>query len=314
MTDPDPHPVAIIQLPPDRVSSHLKRSFDELVQSAWVETLEECTNEQKSIARILVAANGDLGRNSLVQLPSLNLVVCIGTAYDNVDLDYCKENGIVVANTPGYAGPSVAEHALALMMSLNRRVCEINSHVQAGHVDTTGFIARDLRDKTAGIFGLGDIGGRIASMVDAIGMKVIFTSRQTKTFPGARQVDRETLLRESDILFLSAPLTDDTADLVNRQTLSSMKPSAQIINISADELIIGADLVASIKADRLGGAALDVIGDPAVYRGQPKIILTHLNGWWTIECQERWAETWMSSVRAYLTHGSVGAVNVTAGD
>ncbi len=120
-------------------------------------------------------------------------------------------------------------------------------------------------------------------------MRVLFCNRSRKTLAGARQVSLHALLAASDCVFLTLPLTSATAGLLGRRELRTMKSTAVVVNVSADELI-----------DAIGGAALDVIGSPAPYLALPRLTITPTHGWYTAESVYRRAQIWIETIAAYL--------------
>jgi glycerate dehydrogenase/D-3-phosphoglycerate dehydrogenase len=249
-------------------------------------------------AEILVTANANLGAAVLARFRRLRTIVTTGTAIDYVDLDHCLTHGIAVCNTPDYTGSSVAEHAIALLLAVNRRLTLLDAAVRAGRTDTAALVSRELHGRTAGVVGLGDIGSRFAGIAQGCGMKVCFTNRSPKEFPGAVQVDLPTLLRESDVVFLSLPLTAATHHLLGEEQFAMMKPNAIVVNISADELINPVALGAALASGRIAGAGLDVIGSPEPFLKMPNTVLTPAHAWYTVEAVRRRAATWVRTTVA----------------
>jgi len=131
-------------------------------------------------------------------------------------------------------------------------------------------------------------------------MRVLFCNRSRKTLAGARQVSLHALLAASDCVFLTLPLTSATAGLLGRRELRTMKSTAVVVNVSADELIDAEALRAALEARTIGGAALDVIGSPAPYLALPRLTITPTHGWYTAESVYRRAQTWIETIAAYL--------------
>ncbi|GAA2678558.1 2-hydroxyacid dehydrogenase [Actinoplanes palleronii] len=282
-------------------------NLEKIAQCTWTDDDDPDRRDPTTI-EVLIGPNGELGGETLRRFPGLRLVICMGTAYDNVDLDYCRKRGIGVSNTAGYAGPSVAELAIGLMLSVGRRISEIDQAIQQGATQTTAFIAHDVNGRTAGIFGLGDIGKRVARACDALGMQVAYTNRSGRRGGIGQWMERAELFAVADVLFLTAPLDADTEKVINAEAIARMKNGAVLINVSADELVDFPALHQALVDGHLAGAGIDVIGDPTRYAGVPNLVTTHLNGWWTYECQLRWADTWAAALSGWIAGERVNPV------
>lgn len=295
-------PLALLLMSVEEVPAKLHQKLEKLVTPIWKpEGIQDLTQQSiESTADILVTGNTQLDGVMLERLPNLKLIVATGTAYDYIDLHYCKWNNITICNTPRYTGSSVSEHAIALLLNANRHICALNAMAREGLDDTSAFLGYELSGKSAGIIGLGDIGSRIAQIAHCFGMDVIFVNRSPKIFPNATQVNLNELLSCADVIFLSLPLTSETHHLLDVEQFSMMKRTAYVINISADELINPNALGTALQHRWIKGAALDVIGSPKPYINMPNLIITPTHGWYTAECVSRRAETWIGTIDAYL--------------
>jgi D-lactate dehydrogenase len=184
------------------------------------------------------------------------------TGYNNVDLKAAQEAGITVTRVPVYSPYAVAEHAVALLLTLNRRIHRAFNRVREQNFSLNGLVGTDLHGKTAGILGTGKIGRIVAQILRGFGMRVLAfdtfpDSRWAKPY-GVEYVDARRLAQESDVISLHVPLTPETKHIVRRETLDLMKPGAILINVSRGKLIDTAALIAALKADKLGGVGLDV--------------------------------------------------------
>ena len=197
-------------------------------------------------------------------LPNLKLIAITATGYNNVDLAYAKQKGILVANVPNYSTVDVAQHVFAFILNYSNRVSEYDLSVKQGDwIKSKTFCYFDkplveLAGKTLGIIGYGNIGKTVAKIADAFGMKVIVYNRSKKDIPYP-QVDKETVLKESDFLSIHCPLNDDTKHLINKDTLSLMKKSAVLINTSRGGVINEEDLLDALNNDVIAHAMLDVL-------------------------------------------------------
>ena len=185
---------------------------------------------------------------------------CAG--FNNVDLEAARRLGLAVTRVPAYSPHAVAEHAVALLLSLNRKIHRAHHRVRELDFSLHGLVGFDLHGKTAGLYGTGKIGRVAGQILRGFGMRVVasdpFPDTAWAAAHGIEYTSAETLLRESDILSLHAPLTPDTRHFINEQRLALMKPGAIIINVSRGALIETKALINALKSGRIGGVALDV--------------------------------------------------------
>jgi D-lactate dehydrogenase len=213
---------------------------------------------------VCVFVNDDAGRAVLEKLAGLGvrLVALRCTGFNNVDLSAAKELGLPVTRVPNYSPYAVAEHTVALLLALNRKLHRAFSRVRELNFSLNGLEGFDLHGKTAGIFGTGKIGRIVAEILKGFGMRVLAYDPYPSTDWAARHgvvyTDQESLARESDVLSLHVPLTPETRHMVRRETIALMKPTAVLVNVSRGQLIDTAALIQALKSRRIGGVALDV--------------------------------------------------------
>jgi D-lactate dehydrogenase len=185
---------------------------------------------------------------------------CAG--FNAVDLTAAKELGISVTRVPAYSPYAVAEHAVALLLALNRKIPRANNRVHDLNFSLNGLVGFDLHGKTAGIVGTGKIGRIAAQILHGFGMRLLaydpFPSPEWAQRYGVEYADAHSLARECDVLSLHTPLTAETRHIIRRETLALMKPGALLVNVSRGALIDTKALIEALKAKRLGGVALDV--------------------------------------------------------
>ncbi len=185
---------------------------------------------------------------------------CAG--FNNVDLEVAKRLGITVTRVPAYSPHAVAEHALALLLTLNRRIHRAYNRVRELNFSLNGLVGFDLFGKTVGIIGTGKIGRLAAQIFRGFGCQVLaFDTQPDAAWAGAHQVvntDLNALLEQADIVSLHVPLFPETKHLINDQSIARMKPGAYIVNTSRGKLIDTTALIAALKSGHLGGVALDV--------------------------------------------------------
>ena len=283
-------------------------------------TAPERVVERAKDAEILLVNKVKLTREVLEQLPALRYVGVLATGYDNVDCAAAREKGVVVTNVPGYSTDSVAQLVFALLLELCHQTGHHSDTVKAGRWANQPYYCYwdspliDLAGKTMGIFGLGKIGRRTAQIAQAFGMKVIACSRTKKDVPGVTWVGFDELLRESDVLSLSSPLTDQTRGLINKDALSKMKKTAFLINTSRGGLLVEQDVREALDAGVIAGAAVDVLSteppkadNPLI--GAKNIVITPHIAWATTEARTRLLEIVRGNIAAWQASNTQNRVN-----
>lgn len=192
--------------------------------------------------------------------PKCRIVARLGIGLDNIDVACATERGIVVTNVPDYCLIEVAEHALALILSLARKVAFYHHETKTGRYDLkAGSQLRRIEGQTLGIVGLGNIGRLLAHKALALGLNVLATTRTPRDIPtGVRVCQLDELLAASDYVSLHLPLTPQTLHLIGAKELARMKPTAYLINTARGGLIDNVGLAAALSAGKLAGAGLDV--------------------------------------------------------
>jgi D-lactate dehydrogenase len=213
---------------------------------------------------VCVFVNDKLDRACLEKLAALGvkLVALRCAGFNQVDLPAARELGIAVTRVPAYSPHAVAEHAVALLMTLNRKIHRAYNRVREHNFALAGLVGFDLYGKTAGIVGTGKIGRCTAEIFRGFGMQVVahdpFPQEAWAIEHKIRYAPLEEVLRVSDVLSLHLPLAAGTHHLLNRETLAQMKPGACLINTSRGKLVDSAALIEALKSGHLGGVALDV--------------------------------------------------------
>ncbi len=213
---------------------------------------------------ICIFVNDRADRACLEALASLGVqhvaLRCAG--YNGVDLAVAAELGLAVTRVPAYSPYAVAEHAVALLLALNRKIPRASNRVHDLNFSLNGLVGFDLHGKTAGILGTGRIGRVTAQIVRGFGMRVLafdpFPSYEWAKEYGVEYTDARTLARESEVISLHTPLTPESYHIIRRETLELMKPGTVLINVSRGALIDTKALIEALKCGRLGGVGLDV--------------------------------------------------------
>jgi glyoxylate reductase len=212
--------------------------------------------------------------------PNLRVVANYAVGYDNIDILSCADRGIAVANTPGVVTDAVAEHTIALITSLVRRIPESDRFVRSGKYrgwEPMLFLGSQIKDKTLGIIGLGRIGREVAERaVRGLGMEILyFDTVRDRGFERkyrAKRAKIDTIMKKADVISIQVPLMPSTHHLIDSRRLNMMKKTAYLINTSRGPIIDEQALLSALKKERIAGAALDVFeNEPNISLGLTKL-------------------------------------------
>ena len=286
-------------------------------------TVEE-VKERIADADIVVSNKAPMKKEALQDAPNVKLICEFATGYDNVDIAYCKERGIKVANVVDYSTDMVAQHTFTLALALLQKLPHYDNYVKSGAYSAQDRFSNfdipfyELAGKTWGIVGMGNIGKKVAKIAAAFGCKVIFHSITGKsTCTDYPQVDKETLLAESDFLSLHCPLSDLSRDFIDAEALKKMKKSAVLINVARGPVVNNKDLYEALKAGEIMAAGLDVIEKEPLELSNPlselkdsnQIIITPHLAWASVEARTRCVEETAKNILAFLEGKDRNIVN-----
>lgn len=287
-------------------------------------TLQEEVRERIQDASIVITNKNLMNADVLRGLEKIELICLFATGTNNIDLDYCKQQGIKVANVKGYSTDTVAQHTLALLMHLIEKnkiydnYVKSKDYARSGRFSYFDDVFHDVSALTWGIVGLGDIGRKVAMIATAMGAKVQYysTSGQNAT-SDYQQVDFETLLKSSDIITIHAPLNEQTKYLFDEQALRQMKKNAYLINVGRGGIIQEEALVKVLNEGHLAGVGLDVfeheplLEDDIIYQIQDmdKVILTPHIAWGSLEARQRCVNEVYENILAFLKGEKRNIVN-----
>ncbi|MBI3462865.1 MAG: C-terminal binding protein [Planctomycetes bacterium] len=200
-----------------------------------------------------------VGEETIAAARNCRIIARLGIGLDNIDVAAATRRGIIITNVPDYCTHEVAEHTIALLLGLARKVAFYHHETKQGRYDLkAGPPLRRLAGQTLGIVGLGRIGREVARQAAALGLNVLATSRRPFAFPDVQHVELGPLLAASDYVSLHLPLSPQTRHLIGGPQLALMKPGAYLINTSRGGLVDHAALAAALAAGQITGAALDV--------------------------------------------------------
>jgi glycerate dehydrogenase len=282
----------------------------------WIEhgeTLPEQIVERLRDATIAICNKLPLREPELSRLPQLKLIAVAATGVDNVDLDYCKSNGIAVCNTRNYARHSLPEHVLMLMLALRRNLFRYTQDVKAGKwqqakqfclLDHT---IRDLHGSTLGVVGYGFLGQGVAALAQCVGMEVLLAERKNATRIREGRVSFGEVLQRSDAVTLHCPLNEDTRNLIAEKEFQAMKRSALLINTARGGLVNEAELIRALQEGVIAGAAFDVLSREPPSAGNilldavlPNLIVTPHVAWASREAMQTLADQLVDNIEAFI--------------
>ncbi len=304
-------------LNPEELSWNEVEKYGEL--EIYKRTSEEEILERAQGAEIILTNKTPISRDTISKLNSLEYIGVLATGYNVIDLEAAAENGIEVTNVPAYSTESVAQFVFALLLEVAHHVGEHNSAVKAGEWSSAKdfsfwkYPLIELKNKIMGIIGYGSIGQRTAELALAFGMNVIVYDRSPEKkqkdpeimTESIKFVDRDELFRNSDVISLHCPLTDQTQGIINKKSIALMKKGVIIINTARGPLIIEEDLAAALEAGDVYAAAVDVLYNEPPEEDNPllnsnKTIITPHIAWASKESRERLMKTAVENIKSYL--------------
>ena len=307
-----------LDIPVDRYED-----FGELVCYANTVTEEEVT-QRTADADIVICNKASMNEKTLRLSEKIKLICELGTGYDNCDTEYLRNRGITLCNVQNYCTDAVAQHTFTLALALAEKLRSYDDYVKSGKYSAQGRFSNfdrpffEFAGKTWGIVGMGNIGRRVAKIAEAMGCRVIFHSVTGKSsITNYLQVDKETLLKESDILSLHCPLSELTRDFIDAQALKSMKSSAILINVARGPIVNNTHLYEALIGNEIQAAGLDVLEKEPLSADNPlskikdseRLIITPHMAWASMEARERLAEEIYKNIKSYLEGTPVNSVN-----
>lgn len=254
-----------------------------------------------------------VGRHNLPACKSVKLVCITATGFDNVDLDYCRENGIAVCNVVGYSTQNVAQITVAMVLSLISHLGEYDRAVADGTYSRGASaniltpVYHEIFGKTWGIVGYGNIGKQVGRVAEALGCRVLVNKRTP--VEGVECVDIDTLCRECDIITVHTPLNDGTRNLISRERIASMKKNVIFVNVARGAVVDEAALAKAVKEGNIGAIGVDVYSkEPfpeshpySEIKGLDNVIFTPHMAWGSYEARKRCCDEVVENIKAYLS-------------
>ena len=273
-------------------------------------------------AEVVVTNKTPISKETMDKCPNLKMIAVLATGYNVINYDYAKEKGIPVCNVPTYGTACVGQYAIALLLEVCHHIGHHDKTVHEGkwanHIDWCYWDHPliELDGKTAGIIGFGRIGQTTGRIAKALGMKVLaydlYPNDSGKAI--AEYVDLDTLLAQSDVVFLHCNLTADNEKMINKENIAKMKDGAILINNSRGQLIDEQDVTDALKAGKLAAAGLDVVYTEPIRADNPLLtapncISTPPMSWGAKEARQRIMDCTADNIRAYLDGAPIHVVN-----
>lgn len=235
-----------------------------VVKTVQNETGKELGRILRDASAIIIDADANISRDVIQEMKKCRIIVTASVGFDHIDLKAASSKGMYVSNAPGYCAEEVADHTMGLMIALTRKMLVLNKSTRAGRWDDwkAAEPVFRLRGRTLGIVGLGRIGTAVALRAKAHGLEVItydpYIPIGRDASIGVKSTDFDSLLRESDIISMHVPLTDETRHMIGKKEFERMKRGVFIINTARGAVIDTKALVDALNSGKVAGAGLDV--------------------------------------------------------
>lgn len=287
--------------------------FGEVVKYGF--SSPEEARERTKDADVVILNKVQINEKSIGEAEHLKLVCVTATGTNNLDKEYLAKKGIAWRNVAGYSTESVAQHTFGLLFYLLEKLAYYDSYVKTErYVDDTIFthfekVFHELSGKTWGIIGLGAIGRRVADIAKMFGCRVIYYSTSGKnTQPGYDRVDFDTLLAQSDIVSVHAPLTSETEGLMDKEAFAKMKKTAIFLNLGRGPIVVEKDLAEALENETIAAAGLDVLAVEPMCKENPlrtikdssHLIITPHIAWASVEARTRLMKTIEGQIQEFF--------------
>lgn len=275
-------------------------------------------------AKIVLSNKVLLNKSNLENNKSVKFICICATGVNNVDLEYAREKGIVVTNVAGYSTASVTQHTFATLLYLGESLNYYNNYTQLGEYAKSPVFTHldkyfnEIKGKTFGIIGMGNIGKNVASLATAFGATIIYYSTSGKnTNTEYKSVDLDTLLKISDIVSIHCPLNENTKYLIGYNEIKKMKPTAYLLNMGRGGIIKEEDLAKALNENLIKVAALDVFEKEPIeinnsllnINNKEKLLLTPHIAWASVEARKKLISEVIENIKAFLNGENRNKVN-----
>ncbi|ADL13339.1 2-hydroxyacid dehydrogenase [Acetohalobium arabaticum] len=278
---------------------------------------EDVIIDRASEADALIITNLPLSERVIEACSNLKLISVAFTGVDHIDLEACQKQGVTVCNAPGYSTHSVAELAIGFMITVMRNMVPCDVATRKGKT-RTGLIGNELKGKKLGIIGTGSIGLRVAEIGKVFGCELLGYNRSEKEQAkelGLEYVNLDTLMKESDIISLHLPHTEETKGMIDKEKISLMKESSIFINVARGPIVDNEALAAALKEGHIAGAGIDVFEmEPPIPQDHPLLnapntVVTPHVAFATPEAFYRRANTVFDNIESWLQDNPQNVMN-----
>jgi D-lactate dehydrogenase len=255
--------------------------FDELSAVHEIEFFEEPltvanADQHRDVDAVSTFIYSKLGSEALGKMPRLKLIATRSTGFDHIDIEYCKDKGITVCNVPVYGDNTVAEHVFGLLLAISHNLVEAADRTRRGDFSLQGLRGFDLRGKTIGVIGTGNIGQYVAEIARGFRMEVLAYDVRPRDELASRlrfrYVGMDELLSKSDVITLHVPATRHTYHLLSEEQFAKMKKGAILINTSRGTVVDILALVRALAEGKVAAAGLDVLPEEPVIREEAELL------------------------------------------
>ncbi len=276
--------------------------------------------EKIADADIVICNKTQLDSYTLRLAKNLKYIGLFATGYNNIDIDYCRENNIAVCNAGSYSTNAVAQHTFALILEHYNNTAKYNQFVQVGKWKRSKTFSpfvyplSELAGKTLGIVGLGSIGQAVAKIANAFEMNVIAYNRSPREIENVKMVSLDELLSKSDIVSVHCPLNSESEHMFNKETFAKMKKGALFVNTARGGVMIEQDLFDALESEHLGGAAIDTLAvepmeEDCILMNAKNCIITPHIAWAPIETRVRLMNIVVDNIKNFLNGTPTNKVN-----
>lgn len=295
-------------------------TFDPITRLGKIQTYDitmpEHVNERISNADVVVANKVKLHEENLIHAKNLKLICVTATGYDNIDIEYCRQNNIAVCNVAGYSTDSVAQLTISMAFSLATNLGIFDRYVKSGKYTNSGIfnsvepVFHEISGMTWGVVGLGNIGTKVARVARAMGCNILAYKRTPVDEFCCTDID--TLCKQSDIITIHTPLTPETYHLINEDRLSMMKKDVILINVARGDVMDEAAVSKAVLDNKIGALGVDVYSTEPMQKDSPyqkllnkeNVIFTPHMAWGAIDARQRCIDEVAKNIESFIDGGN----------
>jgi len=256
------------------LNKKLSKNFDLHFFTEEIQSVDKSKYSDSDVLAVFIGST--VTKDIIDSIPNLKLITTMSTGFDHIDINYAKSKNIVVTNVPTYGENTVAEHTFALILAISRKIIESNTRLKSGNFSSTGLTGFDLKRKTIGVIGCGNIGANVIKIANGFDMKILgFDLNKSEALQkefGIKYVEMDKLFKDSDIITLHLPLNEHTKHLINRESIKKMKKGVIIINTARGPLIETDALYDALVEEKVAFAGIDVFEEEGFLKEEAQIL------------------------------------------